>query len=179
MLYFKDVPVVIEPGVGALEVGIVNCTKQADRLFYVPFERVELNSTTAAKLPFIVSSGVPHVFTMANDLDKSPFLLLYDYLGKLTTVYSRDEKTKVWVKNDTAPEQIGDTITQYSVRLSFNSAGSRDKFLQLLSDVSANYQRTNRVSKASVERLLDVLLESKSSGPVVLPVAVAKIAEDV
>lgn len=178
MLYFKDVPVVIEPGVGALEVGIVNCTKQNERLFYVPFERVDLNKSTAVKLPFVVSSSVPHVFTMDKNLDKSPFLLLYDYLGKLSTVYSRDEKTNVWVKNDAAPEQVGDTITQFSVRLSFNSVSSRDKFLTLLYDISKKYKKDNRISRNSVAKMLDALEESKVPGAVVLPVAVAKIPDE-
>ena len=173
MLYFKDVPIVIEPGVGALEVGIVNSNKKSERLFYAIFERVELNETTAAQLPFVTSSSAPHVFTMAKDLNKSPFLLIYDYLGKLSSVYTRDKNSGVWVKNDAAPEQIGDTITQFSVRLSFNSAQLRDEFLDTLDSLVSRYMSNGKVSRNSVVDLIDIISASKA-GPVVLPVAVAK-----
>lgn len=178
MLYFKDVPVVIEIGAAALEVGVVQRTKNSERLFYVHFERVPLNKDTAEALPFVVSSSAPHVFTMAQDLSKSPFLLVYDYLGKLTTVYTREPKTGAWVKSDTAPEQIGDTVTLFSVRLSFDSPTTRDQFLASLNEIMDNYKDSKKISRNAVAALLNILDESTSSGPVVLPVAVAKIAAE-
>jgi hypothetical protein len=178
MLYFKDVPVVIEIGAAALEVGIVQRFKKSERLFYVHFERLKLDNNTAAGLPFVVSSSAPHVFTMSQNLNKSPFLLVYDYLGKLTTVYTRDPKTGVWLRSDTAPEQVGDTVTLFSVRLSFDSPALRDNFLSLLGDISTRYKTENKISRRDVAELLNILETSTSPGPVILPVAVAKIAAD-
>jgi hypothetical protein len=184
MLYFKDVPVVIEPGVGALEVGVVQVQlssrpdkpgQKSERLFYVPFERVNITSEISEQLPLIASSSAPHVFTMDSDIEKSPFLLVYDYLGKLRTVYTRDAKTGVWLKNDAAPEQIGDTITQFSVRLSFNSAQIRDDFLDTLDNIVNKYARNKKISRDAVVDLIGFVAKSKV-GPVVLPVAVAKAA---
>lgn len=173
MLYFKSVPVVIEPGVGALEVGLVSVTKRGERVFYVPFERVQLTAKTAALLPMIAATNAPHVFSMRDDLKLSPFLLIYDNMGKLCTVYTREPKTKAWLKNDTAPEQIGDTVTQFSVRFSFDTARDRDQFLDTLESLAAKYKKNRRIVREDVAGVLDLLTESRS-GPVVLPVAIAK-----
>lgn len=179
MLYFKDVPVLIEIGTAALEVGIVQRTKKSERLFYVHFERVNLEKDTAEKLPFVVSSSGPHVFTMSQDLSKSPFLLVYDYLGKLATVYSREQKTGAWIRSDAAPEQVGDTVTLFSVRLSFESPAIRDNFLSLLSEITLQYKGANKISRRAVAALLDTIdLTNAPATPVVLPVAVAKIAAE-
>lgn len=175
MLYFKDVPVVIEPGVAALEVAIVNVKAGVERLFFVPFERVTPNSDNAGKLPFIVSSAHPHVFTMHKNLDITPFLLIYNVAGKLAMVYTRDEAGGNWVRNDAAPEQVGDTITKFSVRFSFNSAKQRNNFLSTLDGLIDGYQTANKISRTKVAAVLDCLLDS-DTGPVVLPVAVAKKA---
>lgn len=177
MLYFKDVPVLIEIGAAALEVGIVQRIKKSERLFYVHFERVKLDKNTAENLPFVVSSSGPHVFTMSQNLNKSPFLLVYDYLGKLATVYSREEKTGAWIRSDAAPEQVGDTVTLFSVRLSFESPAIRDNFLSLLSEITMQYKGANRISKKAVAELLDTInLTDAPANPVVLPVAVVKTA---
>jgi len=173
MLYFKDVPVVIEPGVGALEVAIMSVKNGVERLFFVPFERVTPNSDNAAKLPFIVSSIYPHVFSMHKDLDVSPFLLLYNNAGKLSVVYTREDPATGWVRNDAAPEQVGDVITQFSVRLSFNSVKQRNSFLNTLDSLIDGYQTANKISRTKVALLLDTLIDS-NTGPVVLPVAVAR-----
>jgi hypothetical protein len=173
MLYFKDVPIVIEPGVGALEVGIINNANKSERLFYAIFERVELSETTSEQLPFVASSSAPHVFTMSKNLDQSPFLLVYDYLGKLSYVYTRDPRSGAWLKNNAAPEQVGDTITQFSVRFSFDSAQIRDDFLDTLDNIVNKYNRNGKISRDAVVDLIDSVTMSKV-GPVVLPVAVAK-----
>lgn len=175
MLYFKDVPVVIEPGVAALEVAIVSVKNLVERLFFVPFERVVPSSATASKLPFVVSSANPHVFSMRADLDNSPFLLVYSAQGKLSAVYTRDKPAGNWVRNEAAPEQVGDVVTQFSVRFSFNSAAQRSQFVDTLDTLIASYQNENKIAKTQVINLLDALLES-DTGPVLLPVAVAKKA---
>lgn len=173
MLYFKDVPVVIEPGVAALEVGIISSVKKQNRLLFVPFERVAVNAESAEKLPMVVSSNAPHVFTMHRDLDVSPFLLVYDYLGKLSSVYSRAKPSGAWVRNDAAPEQVGDTVTQFSVRLSFNDQKSRDRFLDSLNNLVERYKTHDKVSRLDTLELIKLVTASRV-GPVVLPIAIEK-----
>ncbi len=173
MLYFKDVPVVIEPGVAALEVAVCSKTDAVERVFFVPFGRVTPNSTNAEQLPVIVSSAYPHIFTMHADLNVSPFLLVYDTVGKLAIVYSRHLESNVWVRNNTAPEQVGDTVTQFSVRFPFKSAEKRNQFLSVLDCVISGYARNDKISRKKVALLLDLVMDS-DSGFVVLPVAVAK-----
>lgn len=174
MLYFKDVPVVIEPGVAALEVGIISSVKKQNRLLFVPFERVVVTAETAEFLPFIVSSSAPHVFALHSDLETTPFLLVYDYLGKLNAIYERDKgRRRAWLRHDAAPEQVGDTVTQFSVRLSFADQISRDKFLNALGRLTDRYKTQDRISKADAAELIQLVTASRV-GPVVLPIAVAK-----
>lgn len=179
MLYFKDVPVVIEPGVAALEVAIYHKDDRGERLFYVQFARVVVTSETVDDLPCILSSAGPHLFTMTDDLKTSPFLLVYDYRGKLQSVYTRDRKTHGWQRNDAAPEQVGDTVTQFSVRFSFNTASSREEFLRSFYDLTDDYKTGGKKDKPTrdlprkVRELVNLAAES-STGPVVLPIAVAK-----
>lgn len=175
MLHFKDVPVVVEPGVGALEVGIVSVKNGEERLFFVPFERVTPTSENAHQLPLIMSSTYPHVFSMTKDLKTSPFLLVYNTFGKLSLVYTREAKSGAWEKNEAAPEQVGDTVTQFSVRFSFNKARDRDEFLRLLDSMIEARSSGHRVSSRKIGEALDLLIES-NTGPVVLPVEVAKKA---
>lgn len=169
MLFFKDVPIVIDPGVAALEVGIINVAKRGKRLFYVAFERLQLNSDTAAVLPFVVTSQLPHVFSMYSDIERSPFLLVYDLFGRLSIVYTREEGSNAWVRNDAAPEQIGETVTQFSARFSFNTVKERDKFLAAMSRIANKRYSRNDVD--TVSRLLN----SAKTGPIVLPIAVAPV----
>lgn len=175
MLYFKDVPVVIEPGVAALEVSIMSVNKGKERMFFVPFERVAPNSTNAEKLPLVISSNFPHVFTMRKDLDSSPFLLVYDMIGKLSLVYTREAKSGVWLRNEAAPEQVGDTVTQFSVRFSFDSVANRNDFVNTIDEIMAARHAGKRIVRSRVEHMLDLLMTA-DDGPVMLPVAVAKKA---
>lgn len=167
MLFFKDVPIVIDPGVGALEVGIINVAKRGKRVFYVAFERLQLNSDNAADLPFVVTSQLPHVFSMYPDANRSPFLLVYDLFGRLSIVYTREEGSNAWIRNDAAPEQIGETVTQFSARFSFDTVKERDKFLAAMSRVA-----NKRYSRNDVDTI-SRLLTSAKTGPIVLPIAIA------
>lgn len=169
MLFFKDVPIVVDPGVAALEVGIINVAKRGKRVFYVAFERVNLNSETANELPFVVTSQLPHVFSMTAEIDKSPFLLVYDLFGRLSIVYTREEGTNAWIRNDAAPEQVGETVTQFSARFSFNTVKERDKFLAAMSRVASNRYAKNDVD--TISRLLN----AATTGPIVLPIAIAPL----
>jgi hypothetical protein len=174
-LFFKDVPVVIEPGVAALEVAVCRRDASGERLFYVPFGRVEPSEKSLEILPFVISSANPHVFSMSQDLAASPFLLVYDHLGKLSSVYTRDPNNNAWIKNDTAPEQTGSTITQFSVRFSFNSIKSRDKFLRAYNNIVAKQSSGKTKENNSTDSDTIIQLLSKSPiGPVVLPLAIAK-----
>ena len=169
MLFFKDVPVVIEPGVAALEVGIISANAQqgSKRLFYVVFERVHVTDKNVDTLPFVPTSQNPHIFSMSADVDASPFILVYDLYGRLTTVYTRDPASSTWMRSDTAPEQIGETITQFSARFSFNTSRERDRFLNAMEKVSSG-----KYTRSDVESISIILRKSKSA-PVVLPVALA------
>ena len=167
MLFFKNVPVVIEPGVAALEVGIINVARSENRLFYVVFERVEVSDKNTAQLPLIVTSQTPHVFSMTANLSKSPFLLVYDMFGKLSIVYTREDSTNAWIRNDAAAEQIGETITQFSTRFSFSTVRERDRFLASMEKIA-----NGKYSRADVESVSRLLRNSKT-GPVVLPIAIA------
>lgn len=167
MLFFKNVPVVIEPGVAALEVGIINVARKEKRLFYVVFERVHVTQKNNDDLPFVVTSQTPHVFSMTPDLRNSPFLLVYDLFGRLNTVYTREESTHAWIKNEAAAEQIGETITQFSARFSFNTVRERDRFLASIERVA-----NGKYSRADVESI-SRLLRNSHTGPVILPVAIA------
>lgn len=166
MLFFKDVPVVIDPGVAALEVGIINVANRGKRLFYVAFERVHVTAKNANELPFVVTSQNPHVFSMTADLKKSPFLLVYDLFGRLSVVYTREDSTNAWVRNDAAPEQVGETVTQFSARFSFNSVKDRDKFMVAMGRIT-----NNKYSRNDVETI-GRLVNTAKSGPVVLPIAI-------
>lgn len=165
MLFFKDVPIVVDPGVAALEVGIINVAKRGKRLFYVVFERVALNSDTAHDLPFVVTSQLPHVFSMTADINNSPFLLVYDLFGRLSVVYTREDGTNAWIRNDAAPEQVGETVTQFSARFSFNTVKERDKFLVAMSRITAKKYSNNDID--TISRLLN----NSITGPIVLPIA--------
>lgn len=175
MLYFKDVPVVIEPGVAALEVGLASVKKGKERLFFVPFERVAPCADNSVKLPFIMSSNFPHVFAMRKDVEKSPFLLVYDVAGKLSRVYTRDEQSGAWTRNETAPEQVGETVTHFSVRFSFDKPQNRDRFVALLNEIMSERQGGKSLPIPKVNALFK-LLATADHGPVMLPVAIAKIA---
>lgn len=175
MLYFKDVPVVIEPGVAALEVGLVNVKDGEERLFFVPFERVNPTSENVKHLPLIMSSLYPHIFSMTRDLEVTPFLLAYDNFGKLSFVYTRCPRSYAWEKNEAAPEQVGDTVTQFSVRFSFKTAKNRDTFMSVLSSSINAHNAGKRLSSKKIGQMLD-LLSSADQGPVMLPVAIAKKA---
>jgi hypothetical protein len=104
---------------------------------------------------------------MTADIDSSPFVLVYDLFGRLSVVYTREEGTNAWVRNDAAPEQIGETVTQFSARFSFNTVKERDKFLVAMNRVACEKYSTNDI------RTISRLLNSSATGPIVLPIAVA------
>jgi hypothetical protein len=112
---------------------------------------------------------------MRKDLDSSPFLLVYDMIGKLSLVYTREAKSGVWLRNEAAPEQVGDTVTQFSVRFSFDSAANRNDFVNTIDEIMTARHAGKRIVRSKIEHMLDLLMTA-DDGPVMLPVAVAKKA---
>jgi hypothetical protein len=166
--------VVIEPGVGGLEAEFsVVDKKLGDRVFPVQLQRVNVDKVSIGQLPFIPSTKFPHVFSLLTDLDKSSALVIYDFLGRLCTIYTRNSTQKVWERNDVADEHAGKTVTQFSVRFSFNSAKDRTKFVELMGHAVAAINNGDTPDPKEVVKALNFLARSRVS-PVILPVAVAR-----
>lgn len=174
MFFVRNVPVVIEPGVGALEseFSVAESSKKP-RSFPVQLMRIEPEAEVAQKLPFIPSTKLPHVFSLTADPDESAALVVYDNLGRITFVYTRDDTGKVWEKREVAAEHAGKTVTQFSVRFSFSSAKLRDKFMELVDTVMSQMQNDQKPNMADVEAVFTILSRSRVN-PVVMPVAVPK-----
>lgn len=174
MLAIRNVPVVIEPGVPAIEAEFaVLAPVKRRRSFPVQLFRVDLNSDKLAKLPLIPSTKSPHVFSLTHDPDDSVALVVYDNTGRITTVYSRDDTGKAWEKKEVAAEHAGKTVTQFSVRFSFGSAKSRDDFMSAIDRVLTQTSANNTPSKNDVDMVFKLLSRSRVP-PVVMPVAVAE-----
>lgn len=174
MFLVKNVPVVIEPGVGAIEAefAITNPPKK-QRSFPVHLQRVALDADVATKLPMVVTTKTPHVFSLTADPDESVALLVYDNLGRITFVFLRDDKKVAWEKKEVASEHAGQTVTQFSVRFSFHSAKLRDKFMELVDSVMSQIQNDQKPNAADVEAAFTILSRSRVD-PVIMPIAVAK-----
>ena len=174
MFSVRNVPIVIEPGVGALEAEFTASDAQfGSRSFPVQLERVNLTADTIKQLPFIVSTQYPHVFSLVGDLDQSSALVVYDMRGRLSIVYTRAGKKQLWERNDVAEEHAGKTITQFSVRFSFSSTKDRAQFLDLTEKMIQQVKLKTEPEMADVVRAMTLLGRSRVA-PVVLPVAVAK-----
>lgn len=174
MFLIRNVPVVVEPGVGAIEAEFaISDPPKKLRSFPVQLFRVSLNSEVAKNLPFIASTKLPHVFSLTVDPEESVALLVYDSLGRITFVYTRDDNKKSWEKREVAAEHAGKTVTQFSVRFSFHSSKLRDKFMELVDNVLSQMQNDQKPNMADVEAAFTILSRSRVN-PVVMPVAVAK-----
>lgn len=174
MLFVRNVPIVVEPGVGAIEAefAVAEALKKP-RAFPVHLVRVALDSEAAQKLPFIPSTKFPHVFSLTADPEESVALIVYDNLGRITLVYDRDNTGKTWEKREVAAEHAGKTVTQFSVRFAFSSSKLRDKFMELVDTVMSQLQNDQKPNAADVAAVFTILGRSRVN-PVVLPVAVPK-----
>lgn len=158
MLSVRNVPIVIEPGVSALEAEFFILDKKiGERIIPVHIPRVTLSDKTADKLPFIVTTQFPNVFSVTADLDKSAVLLVYDMLGRLTYVYTRPERAKHWEKYDVADEHAGKTVTQFSVRFSFGSEKDRDRFMSYVSKFIDNVTSGDKINNDDVVKAFRLL----------------------
>lgn len=174
MLCIRNVPVAIEPGVDSLEVEFaVSDLKRGDRVVPVQLCRVPVDETVVEQLPLIPSTRLPHVFSLVRDLKKSSALVVYDFLGRLACVYTRDESKKHWEKHVVADEHAGRSVTQFSVRFSFGNKRDRDNFLELMEKMTRQAMADEQPSADETMAAMRLLGRSRVA-PVVLPVAVDK-----
>lgn len=174
MFYVREIPVVIEPGVNALEAAlIVTDAKGAERTLAAQFQRVPLDEKTAPLLPLVPTTQQPHVFTLHDSVERSPVLLVYDFLGRLSLIYTRGTKDKAWERNDVIAEHAGKTITQFSVRFSFSSLKDRNKFMELMNKMMTQVREGATVGKTDMTDALNMLSRARVA-PALLPIAVAR-----
>lgn len=174
MFLVRNVPVVVEPGVGIIEAEFaVSDGAKKPRTFPVRLFRVELNQESAAQLPFIPSTRTAHVFSLTQQPEESCTLIVYDHLGRISYVYTRDKTGKAWEKKEVAAEHAGKTVTQFSVRFSFHSSKARDKFMEAVDSVLSQMQNDQQPNAQDVNLVFSMLARSRVA-PVVMPVAVAK-----
>lgn len=174
MFVIKNVPIVIEPGVQALEAELLVSNKDVgQRTVPVQLCRVALCEKTASQLPFIATTRLPHVFSVVDDLKKSPALVVYDSSGRIACLYTRDPSQKSWDRFDVADEHAGKSVTQFSIRFNFVSAKDRHKFLTLVEKMTDQAAREEQPDMEDVVTALRALARSRVA-PVVLPIAVEK-----
>jgi hypothetical protein len=173
MFFVRQIPVVIEPGVAVLEAELLaNDPKAGGRTMAAHFFRLALDEKIAPKLPLVPTSEHPHVFSLTEDLDSSPVLLVYDILGRLSLLYSRDDRG-TWERHAVVDEHAGRSVTQFSVRFCFNTLKDRTKFLDLIGEMTERSRNSENIAKADMNAAVALLARSRVA-PVVLPVAVAK-----
>lgn len=174
MFSVRNVPVVIEPGVGALEAEFYTADSVAgQRAIPVQLQRLDLNEVILEDLPLIPSTKLPHVFSLRSELKESNVLIVYDFLGRIAFIYTRPSTKTGWTKNEVAAEHAGKTVTQFSVRLNFNSAQERTKFLTSIAELAEQYTNKDDIDVKAAKKLAGVFARSRVA-PVVLPVAVQK-----
>lgn len=174
MFFIKNVPIVIEPGVRALEAEfVVNDSKRGQRVVPVQLARVPLDEVEVTKLPFIPTTRIPHVFSVTSDLDKSFALVTYDSAGRISSLFTKDKNHKSWERFDIADEHAGKSVTQFSVRFMFNTAKDRSNFLTAIEKIAEQVGREEKPDIEDVVAALRPLARSRAA-PVILPVAVEK-----
>jgi hypothetical protein len=110
---------------------------------------------------------------MNESLDKSPLLLVYDMLGRLSLIYTKHKNNKGWERHSVIDEHAGKAVTQFSVRFSFTTLKDRNKFMSLVCDMVDAARAGNSVTKADMNAAVTLLSRTRAA-PVLLPVAVAK-----
>lgn len=174
MFSVRNVPIVIEPGVGALESEFfIKDEKLGNRTFPLQLQRLELTENIVEKLPFIPATQFPHVFSLVTDIDKSAVLVIYDFLGRISCVYTRGDENSAWERCDVADEHAGKTVTQFSVRFNFASVKDRTEFLELTEKMVKAVKSGKAPPEKDTVRAMALLGRSRVA-PVVMPVAVAK-----
>ena len=176
MFSVRNVPIVIEPGVGALEAEFfITDEKLGNRTFPLQLQRLPLDENIVEKLPFIPATHFPHVFSLTTDVDKSAVLVIYDFLGRLSCVYTRGDNKASWERCDVADEHAGKTVTQFSVRFNFSSVKDRTAFLDTIERMVKEVKNGTAPAPKDVVKAMTLLGRSRVP-PVVMPVAVARAA---
>jgi len=176
MFVIRNVPIVIEPVIGAVESELVRIDKNStpEKILCVQLLRLPLAAPVMQFLPFVPDIQMPHVFSTTLDPKRLSLLLVYDSLGRLATVYSKpDGKKSVWDKYAVAEEHSGKTAVHHSVRFSFKSEKSRNVFVSSIEHLLVALASGAEVPQATLKSALRLLQRSRIS-PVMLPVAVAK-----
>lgn len=168
----RDVPVVIEPGIEVVEASVfVSDSSAGSRSFPVQLFRVALDGKILKRLPFVPSTTLPHVFSPLTDIKESTLLVLYDHLGRLTTIYKRLDKHS-WSRYDVADEHAGKSVVVPSVRFQFKDVNARTRFLTL-TDQILRQAREDIIDCDAIQEFT-TLLSRMRTPPVSLPVAVLK-----
>lgn len=174
MFSIKNVPIVIEPGVQAIEAELVtNHPKYGQTSVPVQLIRVALDEKSSEHLPFIATTRLPHVFSLVFNVEKSSALVVYDSAGRISVLYTKDDTQRSWERFDVADEHAGKSVTQFSVRFVFNTAKDRTKFLNAMEKIAEQVGREEKPDMADVMAALRPLARTRTA-PVLLPVAVEK-----
>jgi hypothetical protein len=174
MFYIRNVPIVIEPGIGAFEAEfIIEDPTAGKRMVAVHLCRVSLDGKSVKDLPFIPTTRLPHVFSLTSNIKKSSALVLYDALGRIAKLYTRDKNSKVWEQFDIADEHSGKSVTQFSIRFSFNTSKDRTTFLTLMEKMAQQAGKEEQPAMDDVMTALRTLARTRVA-PSVLPIAVEK-----
>lgn len=174
MFSIRNVPVVIEPGVGALEAEFfIKDSVRGNRTFPLQLQRLEFTEQIVEKLPFIPATQFPHAFSLISDVDKSAVIVVYDFLGRLACVYTRGDEKSAWDRCNVADEHVGKTVTQFSVRFNFSAVKDRTTFLELVDKMVKDAKKGSTPAAQDVMQLLKILGRSRVP-PVIMPVAVAR-----
>jgi hypothetical protein len=179
MFVLRNIPIVIEPGVGAIEAEFVRVNpnkENAERIIAAQLHRLALDENVLRELPFLPDTKYPHVFSTTADFKQLSTLVVYDFLGRLSVFYVRNltgRKPGAWEKQHVAEEYAGRTITQFSVRFCFNSAKSRDAFLAALEHLVEAQLHNRTPSPKALKDALRLLGRSRIA-PVPAPVAAVK-----
>jgi len=177
MLELCNVPVAVELGVDAIEVEMkIGSKKVGDRRVWFTFERISPDAEVAAELPFVATSQHPNIFSFHANPAKSPFILLYDTLGRLAVVFVRDTRHKAcWERQAIAEEIKGQTVTCFSVRYAFTTAKDRNQFMQLLAQMAEQFSAGQPIDQLTAQEIAAILVRSRLT-PVPLPIAKTKAA---
>jgi hypothetical protein len=178
MLAIKNVPIVIEPGLEVIEVelsinDLADPRQKTRHRLPTHLYRVPLDEKVMQELPLVPTTKTPNIFSATTNLKKSPALVVYDALGRIHTIYTRNADRKYWERFDVAEEHSGKAITQFSVRFVFNTVKDRGRFLQLMDKLVESASREAAPQMDDVMAALRILARSRVA-PVVLPVASEK-----
>lgn len=173
MFSIRNVPIVIEPGVNVLEAEFFVNQDKRSCTFPVQLFRVPLDEQTYEGLPFVPSVKLPHVFGLSHNPAESLLLVVYDNMGRINVLYTREHVKAGWNKESIADEYAGRTVTKFSVRYAFSSAKNRERFMELVDTIIGQLNSDKLVDPASVTAAFTLLSKARAT-PVVMPVAVLK-----